>query len=510
MKRYLWIAAAAVLMLSTTCVQAKQKPPERTAALIGAVQSADQADESEEENNKTLFPRFEFAFVGDTMPFYDDGKMNIFYLADQRDGKTGYHPWALMRTEDYCNYEDLGIVIPYAESAQQQDIALGTGCVIKGQDGLYHAFYTGHNDFYAPKEAIMHATSNDLLNWTKIPEDTFTSGGTYSDDDFRDPYVFYVESEGRYWMLVVTRYEKNGVIVKYTSDDLHTWKDEGVLFEDDMGYGTNMECPSLLKYKDKWYLAFSDQWPDRVVHYRVSDSVSGPFLKPEKDTWDGNGFYAGRLETDGENLYVVGWNATKIKHDDANDYDWAGNVVVHQLSQQPDGTLKPVVNTKVVDAMSHSADVDPVAMTETVKKLDHGYQFSGESYELVQYEAFDTASRIEAEITGYDNESLFGISYAPDMENAGMLTYLFDVKEGRIGFYNTNTIFDADPQSYMDFDFSSGDPLRINILISDGVATLYVNDEIALTARMYQSQGLNWEFYSIKSDVSFDNIRFFN
>ena len=277
-----------------------------------------------------------------------------------------------------------------------------------------------------------------------------------------------------------------------------------------MGYGTNMECPSLLKYKDKWYLAFSDQWPDRVVHYRVSDSVSGPFQKPEKDTWDGNGFYAGRLETDGENLYVVGWNATKIKHDDANDYDWAGNVVVHQLSQQPDGTLKPVVNTKVVDAMSHSADVDPVAMTETVKKLDHGYQFSGESYELVQYEAFDTASRIEAEITGYDNESLFGISYAPDMENAGMLTYLFDVKEGRIGFYNTNTIFDADPQSYMDFDFSSGDPLRINILISDGVATLYVNDEIALTARMYQSQGLNWEFYSIKSDVSFDNIRFFN
>ena len=199
------------------------------------------------------------AFVGDTMPFYDDGKMNIFYLADQRDGKTGYHPWALMRTEDYCNYEDLGIVIPYAESAQQQDIALGTGCVIKGQDGLYHAFYTGHNDFYAPKEAIMHATSNDLLNWTKIPEDTFTSGGTYSDDDFRDPYVFYVESEGRYWMLVVTRYEKNGVIVKYTSDDLHTWKDEGVLFEDDMGYGTNMECPSLLKYKDKWYLAFSEK-----------------------------------------------------------------------------------------------------------------------------------------------------------------------------------------------------------------------------------------------------------
>ena len=77
-----------------------------------------------------VFPKSD-AFVGDTMPFYDGGKMNIFYLADQRDGKTGYHPWGLLRTEDYCSYEDMGIVLPYGSDAKDQDIALGTGCVIK-------------------------------------------------------------------------------------------------------------------------------------------------------------------------------------------------------------------------------------------------------------------------------------------------------------------------------------------------------------------------------------------
>ena len=497
MKRFLIIVLTALLLLSTACGP-------------GSIKALAASDEQETESSISLFPRFDLAFVGDTMPFYDDGKMNIFYLADQRDGKTGYHPWALMRTEDYCTYEDLGIVIPYAESGLEQDIALGTGCVIKGQDGLYHAFYTGHNDIYASKEAIMHATGEDLEHWTKIPEDTFTAGDEYSKDDFRDPYVFYVEKESRYWMLVVTRTKETGVIVKYTSTDLHTWKDEGILFEDDMGYGTNMECPSLLKYKDKWYLSFSDQWPDRVVHYRVADNISGPYQKPEKDTFDGNGFYAGRLETDGENLYCVGWNATKIGHDDANDYDWAGNAVVHQLEQQADGTLRPIVNTKVIDTLSHKIEPSPVAMTETIKASKDKCEFSGDYYELVQFEPFDTAARVEADINGVGSESLFGISFAPDIENAGSLTYLFNVKESRIEFYNTQNLFDSDPQSFMDFNFKEGEPLHISLLISDGVASLYVNNEIALTARMYQSQGMNWQFFSIKSAVSVDNVQFFN
>jgi beta-fructofuranosidase len=147
-----------------------------------------------------------------------------------------------------------------------------------------------------------------------------------------------------------------------------------------------MECPSLLKYKDKWYLAFSDQWPDRVVHYRVSDSVKGPFQRLEKDTVDGNGFYAGRLETDGEKLYVVGWNGTKVGHQDENNYDWAGNAVIHQLEQNPDGSLKPVVNERVKEALSHELPLSPVAMTETVESLENGYQFSGKDYERLTFD----------------------------------------------------------------------------------------------------------------------------
>ena len=237
-----------------------------------------------------LFPTSGTSFVGDPMPYYEEGVFHIFYLEDLRDGKIGYHPWSLFETSNFYEYENQGLVIPYGEAMEDQDVALGTGSVIKDQDGIYHAFYTGHNDTYAPKEAIMHATSTDRINWTKIPEDTLYAGEAYAKDDFRDPYVLYIEEEGQYWMLVSTRNDSTGVLVKYTSKNLKTWIDAGIFFINDMGTDSNLECATLLQYQGKWYLSFSDQWPDRLFHYRISDDISGPFEIPKQDIIDGNGF----------------------------------------------------------------------------------------------------------------------------------------------------------------------------------------------------------------------------
>ena len=504
-KKLFCAALAAQLMLVTACSGGSGG-----AGSSGSGQSAGGAasSDSAREEAYSLFPMTFDGYVGDTMPYFEDGKMNVYYLVDQRDGKTGYHPWGLLQTENYCAFDNMGVVLPYGDSPSEQDNALGTGCVMKDQEGHYHAFFTGHNDYYEPAEAIMHAEGTDLLNWTKIKEDTFTDAN-YSTNDFRDPYVFYVPEEKCYWMLVVTRKDNNGVIVKYTSTDLHKWTDAGVFFEDDMGYSTNMECPSLLQFGGKWYLAFSDQWPDRVVHYRVSDSINGPFVKPERDTIDSNGFYAGRMETDGEHLYIVGWNGTKISHDDLNDYDWAGSMVVHEVAQKEDGTLVPVVNHHVTETLNIPVTLTPSLMTDTVKLTGQNIQFSDAKYELVQFEPFENATRLEADVTGFDKGDLFGISFAPNRENAGALTYMFNVAENRVEFYNNPKLFDSDPESFMDFDFSGRDKIHLTLLLSDGVGSLYVNDEIALTARMYRSQGTNWQIFSIGSDVSVENIAAF-
>lgn len=456
-----------------------------------------------------IFPTLETSFVGDPMPFYDDGEFHVFYLEDLRDGKTGYHPWTLYETSNFYEYENKGQVIPYGETANDQDIALGTGCVIKDQSGLYHAFYTGHNDFYEPKEAIMHATSTDMENWTKIPGDMFYAEDHYAKNDFRDPYVLYVESEQQYWMLVSTRNDKTGVIARYTSKDLSTWKDEGIFFENDMNSDSNLECSSLLEYKGKWYLSFSDQWPNREFHYRVSDSMSGPFTIPEQDIVDGNGFYAGRLETDGENLYTFGWNGTKLHHTDEEDYDWAGNLVVHQLKQTENGDLVPVVNEQVEKRMKHSVRLTPQAMTESVKKKGNTYKFSGNKYEVVEFNRLRGSYMLKGKITNFKDSEKFGFAFNIVNDEAGKLNLVFDVKNNAVQFFNTDKLFEEDPQSEISLDMTNLDELDVTLLISDGVVSMYVNDQCAMTARMYASRGTTWGIFGVNASVSFEDLQIY-
>lgn len=463
----------------------------------------------EDMDDVQLFPVTDQGYVGDPMPYYEDGVFHVFYLQDARDNNTGYHPWALYETSNFYEYEDKGVALPYANAIEAQDIALGTGSVIKDKSGLYHAFYTGHNDTYSPKEAVMHATSKDLLNWKKEAEDTLYAGEGYSQNDFRDPYVLYVEKEQQYWMLVTTRHDNMGVLVKYTSKDLKTWEDNGIFFENDMGTDSNMECPSLIQFKGKWYLGFSDQWPTRLFHYRISDKIDGPFEIPKQDAVDGNGFYAGRLESDGENLYTFGWNATKVSHSDSEEYDWAGNLVVHQLVQNEDGSLVPVLNASVKKGLKTELALTPLRMTESITKDKDTYQFKGKDYEVVEFKNMLGSYLIEATVSDFKNGERFGFAFNTDDDAVGKLNIVFDVKEDKLKFYNTNEIYAVDAQSEIDLQLSGMDKLDISLIIADGVVSVYANNQCAMTARMYGSQGMTWGIFGINTGVKWENVKIY-
>ncbi len=299
---------------------------------------------SEKSTITALYPRSPESFVGDPMPYYNGKDFLIYYLEDQRLDTIGFHPFSLLRTRNFYQYVDEGEVLPYVNEEDSIERALGTGSITQDKQGTYHAFYTGHNGSLMPKEQIMHAISRDGIKWEKIEHDTFKAGPNYAADDFRDPFVFWEEESQEYWMLITTRANDTGVIARYTSTDLSNWQDEGIFFSNDLGDDSNLECPSLVHYQGKWYLAFSDQFGERLVHYRVADEITGEFKRvDESDYVDGAGFYAGRLETDGENLYLVGWIPTKDNHEDRGNYNWAGNLAVHQLRSNEAGILSPTL-----------------------------------------------------------------------------------------------------------------------------------------------------------------------
>ena len=461
--------------------------------------------------NVTLFPKSKDGYVGDPMPYFDGEKMHYFYLLNESvQSAVGFHPWSLLSTSDLLNYEDVGVVIPYEKDPASQDLALGTGSVIKDKTGLYHAFYTGYNgtgntDFH---EKVQHATSEDLHNWTKHPEDGFFGGH----NDFRDPYVLYMESENMYWMIVTTRDNNTGVLKLYKSSNLTTWNYHSIFFRNDAG-SYNMECPTLIKYGQYWYLSYSEQGAFRVTHYRyTSDLSSGVWTKPSVDYFDGVGVYAGRMEIAWDKLYFAGWQAIKQYDYDGGDFDWGGNLVTHQMKQMPNGELTPMATEAFTGKVNHLVHYPLTQSSSTLEIDNNSYSFAGENY---QYAIFDKLEKkptiIEFSLDIKANSGQFGLSFSHQASSVeGATNIVFNLDSKRLEFYNvkTTSVATSIPQAFVPFDPNEPE-LKVKVVSEHECLTVYVENQSALSVRMYSKTNKNFGFFAHDTSVSFNQVAFY-
>lgn len=463
-----------------------------------------------QDEDLSFSPKSVVGYVGDPMPYFSDGVMNVFYLQDGRNTNLGYHPIALMETTDNTSFKDYGAVLPYVDNIYDPDLAIGTGSVIKDESGLYHCFYTGHNDnkssglpYY---EKIQHATSPDKKTWTKIPADGFY-GGT---NDFRDPYVTYMKDESLYWMLVATRASgRGGALRLYKSSDLHQWSDFGYYFYNDSGSYT-MECPTLLNFAGCWYLSYSEQGSNRVTHYRYRTSLtSGSWQKPDLDYFDSEGFYAGRMEKMDNRLFIYGWCATKSGEYDGGDYDWAGNLVVHELKTRADHTLYPSLPKERKSKLNHRVYYkDPSG-----NFLIDGPSFSGSSFSESNFDPLSKNKTLLSftAVTG-SSSSEFGLSFGAISSNeAGSLGIVFAPQYGYLSF-NNNFSKDYDIGVFtgrIPLNLAADGSYKIDVIIDGMIVTVYVNDEVALTSRLYDMPKKRFGFFAKGGDVTFKEVAFY-
>lgn len=466
-----------------------------------------------------IFPKSIDGYIGDPMPYFDGTTMNIYYLLqeDNRSG-VGFHPWSLLTTDDLVSYEDVGVVIPYDRDVASPDLALGTGSVIKDTSGLYHAFYTGYNgtgnlDYH---EKIQHATSSDKVNWTKIPEHGFYGG----QNDFRDPYVFYMESEGLYWMLITTRDAGGGVIKLYKSINLINWNYDSIFFRNDSG-SYNMECPTLIKFNDYWYLTYSEQGAHRVTHYRYrNDLNSGEWIKPANDYFDGSGVYAGRVEKAWDRLFFFAWQAIKQYDYDGGEFDWSGNLVTHELKQKSSGELyvkpteeiKEAINTQVFYPLSSRTEGGEISEISTSNR-NQTISFSGSQYESVLFESLEEKpTRLDFKVNSSNILDQFGLTFTVKNENSyGATNILFNRQTSQLEFYNVApSSLDASlPQARIPLEINNSIPLGVTVLMESECVSVYIDGQFALSARMYQKSGLPFGFFSLHTNIDITDIAFY-
>ncbi|MGN1347179.1 MAG: GH32 C-terminal domain-containing protein, partial [Eubacteriales bacterium] len=440
-----------------------------------------------------IFYKPQVGVTADFIPFYDNGKFHLFYLKDFRDiEKYGEGtPWYQIATDDFIHFDDLGEAIPRGK-ADEQDLFIFTGSVIKAE-GCYHIFYTAHNHHMAekgiPVQAIAHAVSDDLVHWEKKPEDMFyISPDKYEVNDFRDPFVFYNEEKGMYSMLLVSRRKDSGYpagfTAEYRSKDLKTWTDCGPFWEPHQ-YHTH-ECPDLFRIGDWWYLVYSEYSDRRLTRYVMSRSLEGPWLIPDDDAFDGTGFYAAKTASNGKERYIFGWIATKWNEEDHGGWMWGGNLGVHQLVQNPDGTLSCKIPETLKALGTKKEEISSPVKVSCMdgKAQAHLFDDDGKAY------------RLDAKIMFDEKVRQFGISFSGSAEDKRGYKYEFFPKRGKVDFACISPL-ETGRDMERPIELTPGTPVNISLIVDGSICVLYVNDRVALSSRLYHPAGHDISFFAV-------------
>lgn len=450
--------------------------------------------------------------VGDPMPYYENGKMYVYYLEDARNyGGGGYHPISLLETSDLIHYEDKGIMLNFVDNRYNIEFALATGSVVKDKSGLYHFFYGGYNDNlsftglpYA--QTILHATSNDLYHWTKDPSFNEIGYIIGEDNDFRDPYVFYMESEHLYWMLVTSREGGTSTVIKYTSEDLLHWTKAGAFFKS--GRFNNMECSSLIQYKGYWFYSFSENGEHGYTKFFSKKNLSDPEWI-EVPTLDG--FYAGRPVIGQEGrLFLYGWAPTKGLYDSSKP-DWAGNLTVFELDSDESGMIYPIFAKEFKDSIATERVYKEVMTANPVSTIsfDKSASFQGKA---IWHLDEKKTTRMSFDFKLNNTDGRCGLTFGNVADNQiGRIAFDFNASRKQLLFYDDCSDQNSFgiPEYFVNFTYEANKTYHVDFVTEDGVSQLYLDGKVALSMRTASILRDNWAFYSQNAGVTFDHVKLY-
>ncbi len=222
--------------------------------------------------------------------------------------------WGHARTKDFITWEELPVALLPEYPYEAQGCWSGTAIVKDDVLYLFYASVTDRDGRRHRKQTVSVAYSTDGINFTKyeknpVIEDYPVDGS----EDFRDPAVFF--DNGKYYCVMASGQPDilKARLLLYESDNLLTWNYIGIMYE--IANAKVTECPSVVKYGDKFLVAMSVLAVDN--HYftvACGDFKDGIFTPDFDYNFDkGPDQYAGQafMDKDGKPIilsWVPGWS----------------------------------------------------------------------------------------------------------------------------------------------------------------------------------------------------------
>ena len=432
-------------------------------------------------------------YVGDTMPFYEDGVCYIYYLKEAGDSYN--HSVYLVTTTDFLTYTEYDDPVLEASRSGGQDGWIGTGSVVN-VDGKYYFFYTGHDSAstleYAEK--IMVAVGDSPTSFEKMEGWDITPPSSLGQkNDFRDPQAYLDPETGNIILTVTAAQSGTARLLKYTlTPDLKTATYDGIIFTDPTGDFWNLECSDTFKIGDTWYITYSGQ--DDTLWYASSDKAYGPYGEPTR--LDDKLFYAAKHVEDGDGVYMIGWARRSESVSSTQDVAaWAGNLVVQEVIRQEDGTLilDPVDNIQNSFSVRRALAVDG----------SHIYLESGSRYSYADaftcYESF----MLTGDFT-FTGEGSFGLSFDYNGRTEKNKQIVLDPTADTISLkFNEGSTFITETAAVLD----PGQDYSFTYIQDGSVGIFYLDGTASLTVRLYGVSGKTIQFFAENNAIQFSSLR---
>lgn len=431
-------------------------------------------------------------FVGDCMPYYEDGVYYIYYLKEG--GDSFRHSVYLTTTTDFVTYEEQDEPVLVSDEGGAQDAWIGTGSVVKVDD-VYYMFYTGHADSAEHEfaETVMLAKSDNLRTFEKVSDWEMTPDASLNQKrDFRDPQIYLDEESGNLIFTVTAAQDGVARILKYTvSRDLSDITYDGIIFTDPIGKVYNLECSDTFRIGDWYYLTYSAQ--DDTLWYAMAEEPYGPYSEPVR--LDGPLYYAAKHVEDGSHYYMAGWGRRSQSETSTTSVsEWAGNLVVQEIHQLSDGNLV----LAPVEAITNQYQMEQPLSCQPQITLQAGEERT--------YQELCTASE-SFMIRGkfrFEGDGPFGIAftYKDGDENNKLIT--LDPKNQTITLN-----FKGGKRSAAELDdvvLNQGETYPFTYIQENSVGIFYIDDVKAFTVRLYRVDNKPVRLYAENNDVTFSDL----
>jgi beta-fructofuranosidase len=437
------------------------------------------ADEKKTQYDLSANPFFlpEGRNLGDTFPLYKDGTWHLFCMWMPRFGH--------FASRDLVHWE----------KRPETPFGGATGTVIE-HAGKFYMFFTGGG------QTVHLATSDDLDRWALHPNNPVLDGDDqrYERRNFRDPFVFFNEEEGQWWLLIGTRQmhqpgQRAGCVGLAKSKDLLHWELAEPLWAPQIGPHT--DCPQVIRHRGKWYLIYLQ----RHTRYRVADSLAGPWRRPPiRDLGSRMAAAGSRPASDGKRWISFPFVVTPKEPHELAPWGYGGPLAVpRQWDLLDNGTISLRPADEIVQAM-HALPANPHGPLQGAEQLigrwkltgghtAHSENPSGGTLLLKDVPAnayFETEVTLDTE----DTEAHVLLSADPGLTRGYQLSLCPRtdlVRLRAISYWDTDRVLEA-----VSLSLEPQRPIKLRIFRSGTILDVFIDDRTTLTHRLYQYHEGHW------------------